>query len=163
MSVQSETPRASSAPHSASSTHFPAHPGTSKPRRTRAFLLAGLLLVLAVGTSLAVLLLYPPVLEAMSAVVVKPQSGTVPWNGHDRITIVAMGLTQRTTEPARTDTLLAMDVDPGNHRVSMLSVPRDLWVNIPGYGPGKLAIAHEIGGRKLAAYTLEHELGIPVD
>lgn len=77
--------------------------------------------------------------------------------------MVAMGLTQRTTEPARTDTLLVMDIDPKAHRINMLSVPRDLWVNIPGYGQGKLAIAYEIGGSKLAAYTLEHELGIPVD
>ncbi|GAC1472640.1 MAG: LCP family protein [Chloroflexota bacterium] len=111
-----------------------------------------------------ILLLCPPVLEAMSAIVVKPKPGTIPWNGHDRITVVAMGLTQRTpSDPARTDTLLAMDIDPPNHRISMLSVPRDLWVKIPGYGSGKLAIAYEVGGPKLAAYTLEHELGIPVD
>jgi len=103
------------------------------------------------------------VLEAMSAMVLKPQPGAIPWNGHDRITVVAMGLTQRTTEPARTDTLLVMDIDPSRHHVNMLSVPRDLWVNIPTYGPGKLAIAYELGGPKLAAYTLEHELGIPVD
>jgi LCP family protein required for cell wall assembly len=74
-----------------------------------------------------------------------------------------MGLTQRTTEPARTDTLLVMDIDPPHHRINMLSVPRDLWVNIPQYGEGKLAIAYEVGGPKLAAYTLERELGIPVD
>lgn len=76
-----------------------------------------------------------------------------------------MGLTQRTTEPARTDTLLVMDIDPAHHHVNMLSVPRDLWVDIPGYvnGQGKLAIAYAVGGPRLAAYTLEHSLGIPVD
>src|SRR5438309_2180148 len=123
-------------------------------RRTLALLLIFLLvIVLSVG----VLLFDPRVLEALSAVVLKPQPGLVPWNGHDRITVVAMGLTQRTTEPARTDTLLVMDIDPAHHRVNMLSVPRDLWVNIPGYGQGKLAIAYEIGGPRLAAYTLERE------
>lgn len=94
---------------------------------------------------------------------VKPEPGLIAWNGHDRITLVAMGLTQRTTEPARTDTLMVMDVDPSRRHISIMSVPRDLWVDIPGYGQGKLAIAYEIGGPKLAAYTLERALGIPVD
>lgn len=122
-----------------------------------------LLVLLAVAGTAGVLLYSPPTLEALSAMVLKPQPGAVPWNGTDRITLVAMGLTQRTTEPARTDTLLVMDIDPAHHHINMLSVPRDLWVNIPGYGQGKLAIAYEIGGPRLAAYTLEHELGIPVD
>ncbi|HEX6506235.1 MAG TPA: LCP family protein, partial [Chloroflexota bacterium] len=126
-------------------------------------MLATLGFVLVLVMSLAVLVFSPTVLEALSAMILKPQPGAIPWNGHDRITVVAMGLTQRTTEPARTDTLLAMDIDPSTHHINMLSVPRDLWVNIPGYGQGKLAIAYEMGGPKLAAYTLEHELGIPVD
>jgi len=148
---------------------LPSIPSAFKPaarrRPRRVFVLAPLVLVLSLALSGGILLLCPPVLEAMSAVFLKPQPGAVPWNGHDRITVVAMGLTQRTTEPARTDTILVMDIDPPNHRVNMLSVPRDLWVTIPGYsqGKGKLAIAYAIGGPKLTAYTLEHELGIPVD
>jgi len=105
------------------------------------------------------------VLEAVSAMILKPQPGAIPWNGRDRITVVAMGLTQRTTEPARTDTLLAMDINPATHHINMLSVPRDLWVNVPGSSLSneKLADAYAIGGAKLAAYTLERDLGIPVD
>lgn len=129
-------------------------------RRLLAFVLIFLLVsVLSVG----VLLFDPGVLEPLSAIVLKPQPGLVPWNGHDRITVVAMGLTQRTTEPARTDTLLVIDIDPTHHRINELSVPRDLWVNIPGYGQGKLAVAYEVGGPRLAAYTLERDLNIPVD
>lgn len=142
-------------------------PADSRPKRAPrlgrriAFLALTFLLivVLAVGT----LLFCPPVMESLSAAVLKPQPGTIPWNGHDRVTVVAMGLTQRTTEPARTDTLLVMDIDPAHHHINMLSVPRDLWEYIPGYGEGKLAIAYEVGGPRLAAYTLERDLGIPVD
>lgn len=136
-----------------------------KPHPRRSWFLPKVigLFFLAIVASGLVLVFCPPVLEGVSAVVLKPKPGTIPWNGHDRITLVAMGLTQRTTEPARTDTLLVMDIDPAHHRINMLSVPRDLWVNIPGYGQGKLAIAYEIGGPRLAAYTLEHEYGIPVD
>jgi LCP family protein required for cell wall assembly len=122
------------------------------------------LFVSLIAVAAAVILLYcPPALAGMSAVILRPQPGAIPWNGHDRIDVVAMGLTQRTTEPARTDTLLVMDIDPATRHITMLSVPRDLWVNIPGYGEGKLAIAYEIGGPKLAAYTLERALGIPAD
>lgn len=145
-------------------SHPPSSPHTRSAlwrRRLLVFAVLGWVLTLVLSSS--VLLFSATVLEAMSSIILKPQPGAIPWNGHDRITVVAMGLTQRTTEPARTDTLLVMDIDPSHHRVSMLSVPRDLWVNIPGYGSGKLAIAYEIGGPKLAAYTLEHELGIPVD
>jgi LCP family protein required for cell wall assembly len=145
---------------------LPEHRSTPIPRprkRKRIFLLGLVLFLLSIVSSVAVLIYSPAVLEAMSAMILKPQPGTVPWNGHDRITLVAMGLTQRTTEPARTDTLLVIGFDPANHRINELSVPRDLWVDIPGYGYGKLAIAYELGGPKLAAYTLERNFGIPVD
>jgi polyisoprenyl-teichoic acid--peptidoglycan teichoic acid transferase len=136
---------------------------TGVRRRSRFFMFGFLSFLLVLVLSVGILLFCPPVLSAMSAIFLSPQAGTVPWNGHDRITVVAMGLTQRTTEPARTDTLLVMGIDPANHQINMLSVPRDLWVDIPGYGQGKLAIAYAIGGPRLAAYTLEKNLGIPVD
>jgi LCP family protein required for cell wall assembly len=143
----------------------PASSSPAKPRTRRARLIIAAVLVLlaSLASSAAVLLFCPAALEAMSAMFLKPQPGTIQWNGRDRITFVAMGLTQRTTEPARTDTLLVIDIDPSHHKINMLSVPRDLWVDIPGYGQGKLAIAYEIGGPKLAAYTLERALSIPVD
>lgn len=134
-----------------------------QPRLWRRLLLTGLILLLVAVLSSSILLFSPAALEAMSAMVLKPKPGAIPWNGSDRITVVIMGLTQRTTEPARTDTLLVMDIDPAHHHVNMLSVPRDLWVDIPGYGQGKLAIPYEVGGPRLAAYTLERDLGIPVD
>jgi LCP family protein required for cell wall assembly len=157
------TERAFSTPDAASTSPQIETFSAPRPRRWRFIVLALSLFLLSLVTSAGVLLFCPPVLEAVSAMFLKPQPGVVPWNGHDRITVVAMGLTQRTTEPARTDTLLVMDFDPAHHHINMLSVPRDLWVDIPGYGQGKLAIAYEIGGPKLAAYTLEKDLNIPVD
>jgi anionic cell wall polymer biosynthesis LytR-Cps2A-Psr (LCP) family protein len=93
----------------------------------------------------------PTLTRSFSSVIFKPQVGAIQWNGADRITVAMLGLTQRTTEPARTDTLLLMDIDPSHHVIHMLSVPRDLWVDIPGYGYGKLAIPYEIGGARLTA------------
>jgi LCP family protein required for cell wall assembly len=121
-----------------------------------------LVLLLALGLATAVLVDDPAALQAASARVLPPQTGAVPWDGSSRLVVAFFGLTQRTTEPARTDTILILTIDPSRNQASLLSVPRDLWVNIPGYGPGKLAIAYEIGGPRLAVYTLQRDLGIPV-
>lgn len=129
---------------------------------TRLVVVCGLFVGLVVVAGLLVLG-SPTLTRSLSSVIFKPQAGAIQWNGKDRITVAMLGLTQRTTEPARTDTLLLMDVDPSRHVIHMLSVPRDLWVNIPGYGYGKLAIPYEVGGARLTAYTLERDLGIPVD
>lgn len=139
-------------------------PLTRPRRRARPYLLGVLTLLLIWVVSGGVLLFSPTVLEAVSAVWLKPQPGAVPWNGQDRITLVAMGLTQRTTEPARTDTIMVIDINPPAHRINMLSVPRDLYVNLPGgYMPEKLSIPYSLGGPRLEAYTIERALGIPVD
>ncbi|HZU13272.1 MAG TPA: LCP family protein [Chloroflexota bacterium] len=159
MSVQPAAPR----PYSPTPLPRPQERAFSVWRPIRTLLFSVLGLILIVVLALGVLIESPPALEALSAITLKPQPGLVPWDGRDRITVVIMGLTQRTTEPARTDTLLVMDIDPAHHQVHMLSVPRDLWVNIPGYGQGKLAVAYEVGGPRLASYVLESDLGIPVD
>lgn len=65
----------------------------------------------------------PTLTRSLSAIILKPQAGATQWNGADRITVAMLGLTQRTTEPARTDTLLLMDVDPSHRVIHMLSVP----------------------------------------
>src|SRR5581483_6410805 len=106
-------------------------PPLPRPRssRRRSWLLIAGTCVLTIILAGIILIASPPVLEGLSAAVLPPQPGAIPWNGRDRITVVAEGLTQRTTEPARTDTLLVMDIDPADHRINMLSVPRDLWVN----------------------------------
>jgi len=35
---------------------------------------------------------------------------------------------------SRSDTLMLVRIDPQTHYISLLSLPRDLWVDIPGYG-----------------------------
>jgi polyisoprenyl-teichoic acid--peptidoglycan teichoic acid transferase len=133
-------------------------------RRWRVFVWSVILFLLSLATSGAVLIFCPPVLEAMSGMILQPQPGAIQWNGHDRITIAVMGLTSRTpSDPPRTDTLMVMDINPSSHHVTMLSVPRDLWVNLPGYNGTKLASVYTLGGPSLTAYALEKEFRIPID
>ncbi len=161
MSAQEAIPAPRSRPSAAPALHA----SRKHPRRIRPVVVMTVLTVIVAALSILVLVLSPTVLEALSAIILKPQPGAIPWNGRDRITVLAMGLTQRTTEPARTDTLLALDIDPSKHHINMLSIPRDLWVNVPGSSlpDEKLADAYAIGGPKLTAYTVERDFGIPVD
>jgi LCP family protein required for cell wall assembly len=71
-----------------------------------------------------------------------------------------------------TDTLIVAVINRATKQVSLLSIPRDLWVNIPTYGWGRINIAHRIGqrgkypegrGPGLLMRTIEENLGIPID
>jgi LCP family protein required for cell wall assembly len=74
-------------------------------------------------------------------------------------------------EPSRTDAVIVARVDPLRHRVALLSLPRDLIVDIPGYGSTRINAANvwgEIynepgGGIALARKTVSNLLGIPID
>src|SRR5215213_2140632 len=72
---------------------------------------------------------------------------------------------------SRTDTIVLAHIDPRTNRVSMLSFPRDLLVNVPGYGKNKINAAYPIGekriglgyGPALLKETVGELVGLPID
>jgi LCP family protein required for cell wall assembly len=78
--------------------------------------------------------------------------------------ILLIGSDTRPSEgdPGRSDSLILVRVDPGNDYISMLSFPRDLWVDIPGYGQDKINAAFSIGGAKTTIETVKSLTGEPV-
>ncbi len=94
------------------------------------------------------------------------------WEGTERINVLVMGIDQREHEqgPWRTDTMLVLTIDPVTMSGGMLSIPRDLWVPIPGYEEGRINTAHYIGeiydypggGSALAVKTVQYNLGVPI-
>ena len=93
-----------------------------------------------------------------------------------QIRILLMGIDQRSgtgeNGPFRTDTMMMMNIDPVRKTVGVLSLPRDLWVTIPGYEPGRINTANFIGDRDaypggggpaLAMETVSANFGVPVD
>jgi LCP family protein required for cell wall assembly len=64
-----------------------------------------------------------------------PQATLDPNWIEGRVTVLVMGIDERDLEegPPRTDTMILVTVDPANQRAGMISIPRDLWVNIPNY------------------------------
>ncbi len=89
----------------------------------------------------------------------------------DRVNILLLGVDQRPSQngSTRTDTMILLTVDPTTKTAGMLSIPRDLWVRIPGYDVwNKITTAHYYGeargypggGPALAMRTVEKELGV---
>lgn len=87
------------------------------------------------------------------------------------INILLLGTDARLGEDiSRTDAIILVHLDPRSDRVSMLSLPRDLWVSIPGYGKARINAAYPIGesrlgrsyGPALAKETVSRLVGVPV-
>ena len=98
-------------------------------------------------------------------------AGAQPLTG--RVNILLLGIDQRAgmSDPARTDTLLLLSIDPATRTAGMLSLNRDVWVPLPGLNrSGKINTAHFIGeaehypggGPALAMKTVQATLDVPV-
>jgi LCP family protein required for cell wall assembly len=61
------------------------------------------------------------------------------------------------------DSITLLRTDPDHHRLYYLSIPRDLRVEIPGYGAAKINTAFQVGGPRLAARTVAAYTDIPVN
>ncbi|MGZ4431294.1 MAG: LCP family protein [Gaiellales bacterium] len=68
-----------------------------------------------------------------------------------------------TGAPSRSDTLMLVRIDPTTKFISLLSLPRDLWVDIPGHGFDKINAAYTDGGPKLAVQTVAAVTGVRPD
>ena len=62
---------------------------------------------------------------------------------------------------AQTD--IVVTIDPASHTVGMLSIPRDFYIPVPGYGLHKLDEAYGLGGVDLSRRTIEQDFGIPIN
>ncbi len=96
------------------------------------------------------------------------------WDGASRVNVLIMGLDYRDWEAGetpRTDTMILFTIDPVHNTAGMISIPRDMWVSIPGFEYAKINTAYYLGeiykmpggGPALASKTVEQFLGVPVN
>lgn len=64
---------------------------------------------------------------------------------------------------ARGDVIMLVRVDSSTSSAQMLSIPRDLWVSIPGHGENRINAAYAFGGPSLMVETLKSQLGVSVN
>ena len=104
-----------------------------------------------------------------------PGPTAVPWDGASRVNILMMGLDYRDwsenpNAPSRTNSMILFTIDPVTRTAGMLSIPRDMWVDIPGFDYGPINTAYFLGdafkvpggGPGLAVATVEEFLGVPI-
>ena len=103
-----------------------------------------------------------------------PQIEMPQWDGGSRINIVFFGLRGGDISgddcPACTDTIMLLTIDPVTKTAGILSIPRDMWVNIPGFGYSRINTAWTLGegaklpggGPGLAMETVSQFIGVPV-
>lgn len=99
--------------------------------------------------------------------------GEVAFGLRDRLNILCLGvdynydnLAQHHTKWARSDTMFVISIDKKGQSLNVVSIPRDLRVEIPGVGTDKINAAFankELGDLPLAKRTVETLLGVPMD
>jgi len=63
----------------------------------------------------------------------------------------------------RSDTIIVVRLDPEKHATAIMSIPRDLKVDVPGVGMTRINEAYHDGGPKLTVRTVRHLLGIDIN
>ena len=87
---------------------------------------------------------------------------------NERINILLLGIDDgdseaAESEPKRTDAILLLSVDPDENKVSILSIPRDTKVVLPGHrDPEKINAAYAYGGAVMAKQTVANLLRVPI-
>jgi polyisoprenyl-teichoic acid--peptidoglycan teichoic acid transferase len=143
------------------------------PKRKRywwRFTLASLTIVLVVGAATATVILryadsiaaelgHSNRLSKLQRYLAKVQVG-------DPENILILGSDKRANfeeDPGRSDTTILLRLDPDRNEIALMSIPRDLEVEIPGYGTEKFNAAYTYGGPKLTLQVVKELTGLPIN
>lgn len=95
----------------------------------------------------------------------KPES-PAPASG-EPLNVLILGVDRRPSEaegvPSRSDTIMLAQVSPGSGRVELLSVPRDLLVEVEPGVEDRINTAYTYGGVEQAKAVMEGLTGVPID
>jgi len=127
------------------------------------FALAAALVITFTATTTAVagLLQFRQVSKYLSATPSLPHAKVTIADPGAPQTLLLIGSDHRAGTPwssANTDTMLLVRIDPKSSTINLLSLPRDLEVQIPGYGTAKLNAAYSLGGPNLLLATIRDNM-----
>ena len=101
--------------------------------------------------------------EGVDETVVELLEQAAPEESEDPFYMLIMGVDNREGETrARSDTLIVARIDPTEKTASLISIPRDTRVVIPGYGTNKINAANALGGPALVIETVKDLTGLPI-
>ncbi|WP_186579819.1 LCP family protein [Aquibacillus kalidii] len=88
-------------------------------------------------------------------------NGVEPFEGE--INILLLGSDARADEQSRTDTIMIAQYDTNNETVKLISLMRDMYVQIPDYQNYKINTAYFLGGPELLRKTIKQNFGIDLN
>jgi LCP family protein required for cell wall assembly len=150
--------------------------GTEPPKKKRywwRFTLASVIIVAvaAAATATSVLLYIDSIAHALGghnnklSKIVETEITHV--NGGEPETILILGSDKRAggveEEVGRSDTTILLRLDPDKHLISVMSIPRDLQTEIPGFGTEKFNAAYSDGGPKLTLKVVKELTGLKIN
>lgn len=147
------------------------HEPPPKPKRYWwRFTLASLLIVGAIGaaTATSILLYIGSIANALSHHnhYSKLQRYLSQVHGGEPENILILGSDKRASmpgDPGRSDTTILLRLDPERNAIALMSIPRDLKVEIPGYGVNKFNAAYAFGGPKLTLRLVRELTGLHIN
>jgi polyisoprenyl-teichoic acid--peptidoglycan teichoic acid transferase len=139
------------------------------PKPARVFIWTGLVIIaLIAAVSFGSYVHYKHGLRNALAGLDLGQPDLVEIFGKPNLRVLVLGLDENWTEKdemytnsARSDTMLAVNVDLASHQVAIISIPRDLWVHIPKSGYGKINEAIADAGPLRSTKTVVDNLNFP--
>jgi LCP family protein required for cell wall assembly len=146
----------------------------SPPKRKRywwRFTLGSFLIVavVAAATATSILLYIGSIADALSHNDVykrQLENKLAKVNGGGPENILILGSDKRANlqeDPGRSDTTILLRLDPDTNAIAVMSIPRDLKVEIPGYGTEKFNAAYTFGGPKLTLQVVKELTGLPIN
>jgi polyisoprenyl-teichoic acid--peptidoglycan teichoic acid transferase len=94
--------------------------------------------------------------------VLAPQDGSI-FSNPSTVLVLGTDEAKNRQGPFRSDAIMLIRTDPDEHRIALLTIPRDLRVEIPGRGAAKINSAYAYGGTTLAVKTVRRLTGVPIN
>jgi polyisoprenyl-teichoic acid--peptidoglycan teichoic acid transferase len=95
------------------------------------------------------------------------QNALVPSAGYHtpsgQVNILLLGSDYRANQGSRTDIILLVSLFTKEKKISLISFPRDLFLEIPGFGQERINTTQAMGGFPLTKTTFEYNFGIHLD
>jgi polyisoprenyl-teichoic acid--peptidoglycan teichoic acid transferase len=134
-----------------------------KVRKFRVFMVVFLVAFIAIGVYAA--LQYLNASNAANAD--NNLNDDVEFNGSDEnvdnVNVLVLGSDSRGDDSARSDTIMIANYSSDKKQPKLISIMRDTYVNIPGYGYNKINAAYSLGGPELMRKTITENFDIEIN
>ena len=105
--------------------------------------------------------------QTAGIIIGKAHAGYTPsLTGSKPVVVLAIGSGARPGDDVMhslSDSLHVIFINPATHKASMVGIPRDSWVDIPGFGTNKINASMPYGGPPLLVKTIESNWGVHID